>query len=258
MKIIIVGYGFVGKAVFNGLKDKHDLVIVDPKYTSGEIAHHPDADGIIICVPTPELPNGGCDSSIVANVLDQIPIFQPVLIKSTVTPSVVDALNEIYSEHSICYNPEFLRERSADQDFANQKHIVIGGEDPEYFWHDVFLEALPNCKLVLNCTDKESALVKYATNSFLAIKTSYFNQLYDVCQAEGLDFEVVRQLLGHDQRIGLDHTMVPGPDGERGWGGHCFPKDTKAFRKYAYGLNKPVTILDQAIDYNEQIRQNKP
>ena len=98
-------------------------------------------------------------------------------------------------------------------------------------------------------------MIKYTANTFLATKVAFFNQIYELCQLNGADYNVVRQILTHDPRIGNSHTVVPGPDGERGFGGHCFPKDTKAFRKYAYGLNKPVTILDQAIDYNETVRK---
>ena len=110
--------------------------------------------------------------------------------------------------------------------------------------------------MVFNCTAKESALIKYASNSFLAIKTSYFNQLYDVCEADGMDFDTVRHILTQDQRIGTDHSMVPGPDGNKGWGGHCFPKDTSAFIQYANGLNKPISILDTAVQYNKTVRKD--
>ncbi len=82
MKIIIAGYGFVGKAVFNALKDKHEVVIVDPKYTTNEIQYHQDADGLIVCVDTPTGEHGIIAENL-SNVLDQTPLFIPVLIKST-------------------------------------------------------------------------------------------------------------------------------------------------------------------------------
>jgi UDP-glucose 6-dehydrogenase len=138
MKILLIGYGFVGKAVANAIKDQHRVVIIDPQYTTTEIQHHPDADGVIICAPTPTTENGICDVSIIAKIMDQIPIYMPVLIKSTVLPSTVDGFDEIYPEHSIVYSPEFLRARSANDDFLNQKYVVLGGEDPECFWQDLF------------------------------------------------------------------------------------------------------------------------
>jgi UDP-glucose 6-dehydrogenase len=63
-------------------------------------------------------------------------------------------------------------------------------------------------------------------------------------------------MAGHDRRIGAGHTLVPGPDGLPGWGGECLPKDTKAFRKYAIGLNKPITVLDSAMEYNKTVRKD--
>lgn len=256
MKIILAGYGFVGKAVANALKHKHQVVIVDPQYTTNEIKYHHDADGLIICVDTPMNASGGCDPANVANVLDQVPIYMPVLIKSTVIPEVVNVFEEVYPDHSICYSPEFLRARSANDDFLNQKHVIIGGEDPECFWHELFLTTLPNCKIVFNCTAMEACLVKYASNSFLALKTSYFNQIFDLCEKTGMDFDIVRHLLAMDQRIGADHTLVPGLDGERGWGGHCFPKDTSAFISWAKINGAPATLVESAVEYNNKVRKS--
>lgn len=256
MKIVIVGYGFVGKAVANALKDQHELVIQDPKYTDYKLMDHLDADGVIICVPTPTTEYGICDASIIADVLDNVPIFMPVLIKSTVTPGIAEGFKEIYPEHSICYSPEFLRAATADKDFLNQKYVIIGGEDPECFWQDLFQSTLPNCKIVHKCTEEEACLVKYTTNSFLALKTSFFNQIYDICEETGMDYNVVRQLVSQDTRIGSDHTLVPGPDGERGWGGHCFPKDTEAFIKWTNTVNCNNSLVESAVNYNRKIRKS--
>jgi UDPglucose 6-dehydrogenase len=255
MKLIVAGYGFVGKAVANTFKTAHDLVIVDPVHSTDTISENTDAYGIIICVPTPQTDEHDCDISSIRNVLDQVPIYMPVLIKSTVIPSAVDIIKNAYPNHSIVYSPEFLRARSADQDFLNQKYIILGGDDPEQFWHDVFLKALPNCKVVFNCTEQEACLVKYASNSFLALKTSYFNQIYDVCQTHDMSFDVVRHLITMDTRIGADHTIVPGPDMQRGWGGHCFPKDTNAFANWTSSIGKPVTLVESAINYNKKVRK---
>ena len=256
MKIVIVGYGFVGKAVFNAFKNKHELVIVDPEYTTEELKHHHDADGIVICVPTPTTETGICDASIIANVLDEVPIFLPVLVKSTVSPAIATGFKEVYPNHSIVYCPEFLRAKTADQDFLNQKYIVLGGEDPESFWNELFISTLPNCKMVFTCTEEEACMIKYASNSFLALKTSFFNQIYDVCNATDMNFDLVRQIIAQDSRIGTDHTMVPGPDGMRGWGGHCFPKDTTSFVQWANTIQSPVTLVESAIQYNNKIRKN--
>lgn len=255
MKIIVVGYGFVGKAVANAFKTKHEVVIVDPQYTTNEIQYHHDADGLIICVNTPTGDNGIVVENI-ANVLDQTPIFMPVLIKSTVTPAVVETFDQVYPNHSIVYSPEFLRANTAEQDFLNQRYVVLGGEDPECFWHELFQTTLPKCNLIFNCTAQEACLVKYSANSFLALKTSFFNQIFDICEKTGMDFDIVRHIISQDTRIGSGHTLVPGPDGERGFGGHCFPKDTEAFTHWANKIEAPVTLVESAIKYNNKVRKN--
>ena len=182
MKIIIAGYGFVGKAVANALQLQHEIIVQDPKYTDYKMIDHYDADGIIICVGTPELPSGGCDCKDIASVLDDVPVFMPVLIKSSVTPEVINALAEIYPDHCITYSPEFLRANTANADFINQKYMILGGEDPDCFWQDLFTTVLKNCKIYFNCTALESAMVKYSINAFLATKVSFFNNIYDLCE----------------------------------------------------------------------------
>lgn len=254
MKLIIAGYGYVGKAVHEGFK-KHELIVVDPKYTQDKIQDHIDADGIIICVDTPTGENGIMANNI-SEVLDQVPIYMPVLIKSTVTPAVVDAFKELYPNHSICYNPEFLRAASANIDFINQSYAVIGGEDPEFFWHELFNSTLPKCKMIFSCTEKEACLVKYTANSFLALKVAFFNQIYDICEKSGLDYDIVRHIVAQDSRIGPSHTMVPGADWQRGFGGACFPKDTEAFVHWAGHVDAKPTLVESAIQYNNKVRKN--
>ena len=256
MKIIIAGYGFVGKAVGTTVSTKHRVLVVDPKITTNKVTDFPDAEGIIICVPTPSTSDGQCNTSIVRSVIAQVPIYMPILIKSTITPDKLDEIINEFSDYSICYSPEFLTANNADKDFATQKFMIIGGDDPEYFWKTLFQSVLEHCSLYFDCSITEASMTKYTVNSFLSTKVSFFNQIYNMCKTNGADFERVRQMVGHDRRIGAGHTLVPGPDGQFGWGGSCFPKDTKAFRKYAYGLNKPVTVLDSAMDYNKTVRKD--
>ena len=255
MNIIIAGYGYVGKAVHNALKNTNDLYIVDPKYTTGEIKHYPYAEGVIICVGTPSTDDGHCDSSQIRAVLSDVPIHIPVLIKSTVPPDQMEALIADFPQHSICYSPEFLTAANSNDDFLNQKFMIIGGTDPEGFWQTVFSTSLPNCKLFFSCTVTEASTIKYTINSFLASKVAFFNQIYDICQCNGANYDVIRQIITHDKRIGISHTMVPGPDGDRGFGGACFPKDTEAFANYAVDLNTSFTILESVIEYNKTVRQ---
>jgi UDPglucose 6-dehydrogenase len=134
--------------------------------------------------------------------------------------------------------------------------MIIGGS---YFyalkWFEMFKSVLPKCRKLHQCTVVEAAMVKYGINNFLATKVAFFNQIYDLCHASGGNFEVVRSLMTLDDRIGASHTRVPGADGARGFGGMCFPKDTKSFIKYSTDLNTPITIVDAAVEYNNKITQ---
>jgi len=256
MKILIAGYGFVGKAIVNALQAKHNLIIVDPQYNDNKIVDHLDADGIIICVSTPTTENDICDVNNIANVLNLVPLYMPIMIKSTLTPSNAQAFKEVYENHSIVYSPEFLRANTANEDFANQKYMIIGGEDPEGFWHELFTNTLPNCKMVFQCSEEEACMIKYSINCFLALKTSYFNQIADICDNNKMDYDIVRHIVTQDTRIDAGHTLVPGPDGLRGWGGACFPKDTRAFSKWTNTIGMPATLVESAIQYNNKVRKN--
>ena len=256
MKIIIAGYGFVGKAVANSLKDQNELHIVDPRYATSTLNDFPNPDGVIICVGTPSTADGDCDIKQIQLVLDNLPYGLPVLIKSTVAPDYLEAIANNYQDHDICYSPEFLRAASANEDFANQSYMVLGGEDPGKMWQTMFEESLPNCKSFLNTTFAEASTIKYATNCFLSLKVSFFNQLYDICEQNGADFDVVRQVLSYDNRIGHSHMQVPGPDDQRGFGGGCFPKDATAFIRYGNRLDVNLSILETAIKYNKKVRKN--
>lgn len=255
MKIIVAGYGFVGKAVSTSLKTEHEVIIVDPKYTTEQVADHRDADGIIICVNAPTAPEGFVMVRDIVDVLSQVPSFMPILLKSTVTPDVLNELYSLYPNHSITYSPEFLRAATAVEDFKNQKFVILGGEDPEGFWQDVLSKVL-QCKMFFYCSPVEASMVKYSINSFLASKVAFFNQIYDLCGKNGADYDLVRQIISHDNRIGASHMLVPGPDGELGFGGHCLPKDTKAFVRYSSKMESPLTILNNAVEYNQKLRKN--
>lgn len=254
MKIIITGFGYVGKAVHSIFEKKHNVIIVDPKINTNSVKDHYNSDGIIICVPTPLTEEGKYSLTEIKNVLDTVPEKMPVLIKSTVSPDDIDHLSELYPNLKITYNPEFLRAATAMEDYYHQPYVIIGGDDPDKFWQKLLLVTLPNCKAIHTCSAKESAMVKQATNSFLAIKNSFFNQIYEVCEKSDVNFNLIRDLLILDRRIGKDHTIVPGPDGQKGFGGNCLPKDTEAFLKYSRLKNTPLTVLEAAISYNKTIR----
>lgn len=244
MKITFVGYGILGKSIADALSHKNEIAVVEIDRIDDLKEHH-DSDGIIICA----------NDTDVASVLSKIPNFLPILIRSSISPETVDQIHNEYPDHSIVISPDFSRVTSSNNEFYNQKYIILGGEDPDCFWQDLFQDSLPNCKMIFNCSDKEAALIKYAADGFLNLKLSYFNELYDICQITGMDFNIVRQLIGHDPKIGPEYTMVPNLDGKQGWN-QSDNQIIEQFVDWARIIESPLTTLETAIKYNNRVRKN--
>lgn len=254
MKIAIIGHGFVGSACEYGFNTGgNELIIVDPKYgTTVESMENTEIDFSFVCVPTPMREDHSIDSSIVESVVADLLVHTSgiIVIKSTVTPDVVERI----CTDRVIYNPEFLIESSAKEDFVNPKMHVIGTDDP-FLGHD--LEALyvdhSLCKpcAAYYMTPKEAAFVKYGINCFLASKVLWFNQFADIAEKNNVNFGRIINAIGTDGRIGHSHTRVPGFDGKRGYGGACFPKDTTAFAAFADG---DFSVLDEVIARNNEYR----
>ncbi len=264
LKLGIVGFGFVGKATDWGFHKNVKKFIVDPNLNTtikdlGKF--HPDI--VFVCVPTPMDENGGQDSSIIENVVAQLRDHcqsSITVIKSTVIPSVIDSLEEINPK--IIYNPEFLREKHANDDFVNSEMIIIGGDRNISSKVSEIYHTHSRCKSTEHIfTDlKGASLVKYSINSFLASKVVYFNELYSLFEKLNISdsWETIIDTISRDKRIGKSHMNVPGHDGRKGFGGACFPKDSLALAKYGDTLGVDMSILKRVIKTNNKIRSNYP
>ena len=242
MKITIAGYGFVGRAHEAVLKDKHDITIVDPAFNSTVIPR--DTDAVIICVSTPAHESGACNINNVYEVIEASPDV-PILIKSTISVEGWDMLVDCFPNRRITFSPEFLRAASAVEDLKNMDLMLIGGTSCTV-WRDVF-------NVNVEVADaRELILAKYARNSFLALKIAFFNQMYDLCDALDIEYAAVAHYTTMDPRIGDSHSFITE---ERGYGGHCFPKDTAALIRTAARENVDLSILKEASIYNAKIRR---
>jgi len=251
MNILIVGHGFVGQAVDYGFEHpKVNKTIVDPKY--GRLLHDIDInsfDFIFVCVPTPMGTLGRVDDSILSSVMETLKDVKAIIIiKSTITPDIISK----YDRDNVVYNPEFLTEKNANEQFINPQFHVFGGNtnacsNVANLFHN-FSNVHPSPVYVM--TLEEASFVKYTINTFLAMKVTFFNQLYDVVNDTDANFAKIANVVGQDSRIGLSHTRVPGYDGKQGFGGACFPKDTNAFFHYS---NK-LTLLEECIRINNVYR----
>jgi UDPglucose 6-dehydrogenase len=260
MRVGIVGHGFVGGAVdYAFTHPEIEKFYVDPKYDTtidDLLDWKPHVS--FICAPTPMAESGFVDASIVEDAALKLIEHTEggVVIKSTVTPDVVDRMfSSIYEDDikRLTINPEFLTESNAKEQFVNAKYHVIGGH-PEACkglaeLYDVY--SLCIADEYVFCAPVEASFIKYGVNSFLATKVTFFNQFYDAIEKFGCNFPTVANAIGKDPRIGIGHTRVPGYDGKRGFGGACFPKDTKAFTMFDKGL----TLLEKCVSINNEYRK---
>lgn len=249
--IVIAGYGFVGIAHAEVLKNYFDISIVDPKFNTNRVYDFPNAEGVIISVATPKGVDGSCDMQNVLKVIRDTRISTPILIKSTISLEGWQRIKRIYPNHTIAFSPEFLRAASAIEDFADTKDLYIGGDATD-FWKDVFVKAFKGLiDIQTQFSPEELILTKYFKNSFLATKVAFFNQIYDLCNSTNINYDNVAYIVGSDDRIGYSHTYVTE---ERGFGGHCFPKDTTALLHTADSFSVNLSILKEAVSYNKTIR----
>jgi|TARA_R110002020_G_scaffold187400_4_gene385738 UDPglucose 6-dehydrogenase len=255
LKVGIVGHGFVGKAVDYGFSNRVKKKLIDPNYkTRCEHLADFDPNVVFICAPTPMGNDGSIDATIVEQCCTEVSNFTDALIvlKSTVTPDIADRLSEQFTK--FVYNPEFLTEKHANEDFVNQFMLVLGGsvENTHTLLKIYNKHSICRPCPVFHMSAAEASFVKYGINTFLATKVTFFNQMYDIAKDHGANYNAIISALGSDPRITHSHTTVPGFDNKRGFGGACFPKDTAAFDAFA----KYFSILNESIKVNNEYRKN--
>ena len=260
MKIGIVGFGFVGQALRKGLEDDVECIVIDPKlktYINDLKEFNPDM--VFICVPTPMNDDGSQNIQIVNDVIEEINKFDSnllIILKSTILPKYVKEISKICQ--NLVVNPEFLREKFADDDFINSEIIVFGGREENCKRVSKFYKNHTKC--ICNdhifTDDISASLIKYTINSFLALKVIFFNEIksvFDNLNSNNNWLSFINAL-SKDKRIGDSHMNVPGPDGKYGFGGPCFPKDVSALIEYSKELGSELSLLKKANAINNNIR----
>ena len=214
------------------------------------------AEFIFLCLPTPANSEGEADLSAIHNVLALLKqVLKPgviVINKSTVPVNSVTKFAKILDNPLIhvVSNPEFLREGSAVEDFLKPDRVVIGGGNQDAVSRTGRL--YDNVQAPIIYTDAASAeSIKYMANAFLAMKISFVNQVSQFCETIGADVLEVMKGLSMDPRIG-DKFLTPGP----GWGGSCFPKDTRALIEMSKSVGSPMTLINETVVTNESHIQN--
>lgn len=263
IKIGIIGLGMVGGPIrrwfeeVNGYKRGKDLFCYDADPKKGYIDDVNKADVIFVSVPTPSNPDGSCNASIVELAVSKIKDGKIVVVKSTVAPGTVEGLQKKYPRKRMIFNPEFLTETQAWEDFLSPDRQIIGTTTKSTTDSVEVLNLLPKKNFIrpwtsdysrksVNATEAE--LGKYASNVFGYIKVVYGNILADLCYTMNkkykhdkipseIKYENLKEIIGADLRIGpawlnVEHGNYCGA------GGYCFPKDMNAFISFAETLEK--------------------
>ena len=255
----IIGNGFVGNAVYQNLRDKVECKVydLDKNRSFNTLEEVIGQDYIFVCLPTPMRKDGECDLSILDSFFENLYWDYPdvdgtFIIKSTVPIGTTRKYTEKYN---VIHNPEFLTARNAVEDFRTSDRNIVGGDkDLCKEFVDIFSEWFPNIPSLIVSSD-ESEAIKYFSNVFLAYKVAYFNKIFDVCEATGMNYKNVCFGVSADNRIGTSHTKVPGIDNDRGFGGTCLPKDLNSLIVQMERIGVNADMFKEVWKYNKDIRK---
>jgi len=253
MKIGIIGVGMVGETLQYGFtRIGHDVIPFDPKIPGSDKSDLSGTDLVFICVPTPCNDKGECDVSIVEEVVGKLRWGYKglVVIKSTVTPGTTDRLAKLYPSLRLAFCPEFLRERARYSDFVENHDVCIVGtplpEDFSLVWQAH--GSLPK-KCIWLKRPIEAELAKYFVNTYNAMRITFANQFYDVCEKAGADYTNIKNAVVQRQSIG-DYYLECNKH-FREFGGNCLPKDATAFLTYAESIGVPGELWRQILLLND-------
>jgi UDPglucose 6-dehydrogenase len=259
MKIGIIGLGYVGSAVAASYQT--EVVIHDPKYPEQSLsitALKYSCDAIFVCVPTPGN-SAGCDTSILDQVLSELVGYEGIVIVKSTAPPAWYMNAEYEYPIKLAHVPEFLTQARAKFDYVNPHKIVVGCRD--YLCDQVadvlFASAINFDRVNIEyCSIAEASFFKYMANNFLAMKVVMNNEFAQLASSLHLNWNRVSTIAKTDDRLGNTHWAVPGPDGQAGYGGACFPKDTEALLAIAHKQQIDMTLLATAIATNNTLRNN--
>ena len=251
MRTGIVGYGHVGKAMHELFTD---AVIYDEPLAIGSMEEINKCEAVFVCVPTPQGQDGHCNTSIVEKVIGQI-TAPLIILRSTVSVGFTDKMMAKYNKE-IVFQPEYYGETTAHP-FSNLRDrtwLAFGGTRTGIKAAiRTYQSVINSCVKIYQADAKTVEMAKYMENAFLATKVTFCNEMYDIAEALGVDYNLVREIWIADSRIGAGHTFVY--ENDRGYGGSCLPKDVASLVAQAKDNNVDCTLLRSVMRKNETYRR---
>ena len=248
IEVGIVGAGAIGSVLIRWLREHNpacDLKISDPAKGFFDSMAHVDCVFVSIHIPTESDGTQNLDN--LEGVLAALPRV-PVFIRTTILPGTSERLSRD-EDREVYFLPEFLTERTAYDDFCRQSMIFTGRPD--------LLRRIFIGKEYIEMSSREAELTKYAHNVFGALKVTFFNGIERIASELGCDYRKIQEGVLQSGYVNLPHTAVPGPDGQYGYGGKCFPKDINAFA-HQFQNAALGNLLAETIRLNDQFRQTAP
>ena len=257
--IAIMGTGMVGGALARSFeRDRIPVGLYDPPKGLANPDVLARADAIFIAVPTPYYLDGpGFDDTFLRAAMDAIPVAgKTVVLKSTIVPGTTERFQALYPEHRVLFNPEFLTETTADYDMLHPKRQIVGYTPQSRCDAELVMGLLPRAPFEKIIPAKDAELVKYFGNAFYALKVAYANQIFDLCERMGVDYDTVKA-------CGVAEPMMVGDPrnthleifhkGYRGYGGKCLPKDTRSLIQLGKACGIDLSVLRMAEEYNNAL-----
>lgn len=263
MRVGIVGYGYVGKGMARMFEGKAEISVYDPMQLRNNEKGVLNSDLILICVPTPRLPNGMADTSIVRESCARFVETKGLIcIKSTVPPGTTDDLAYRYGSH-IHFSPEYMGEGGNyvearypnPTDSRSHNFCIVGGLRADEVLA-FFQRVMATSARYVATTARAAELCKYMENAYLATKVAFVNEFAAICEAEGVSFNEVRDLWLCDSRVDPSHTLVF--KDSRGFNGKCLPKDLDAIRYAARTQGVATPVLDGVTAYDLSRTKGRP
>ena len=244
-KIGVAGVGMVGGAFKQYFEEKGITpFLYDPGKKLGSLDELNRADIIFLCVPTPST-EGGCDTSYVEGVCAELKEGKIVVIKSTVIPGTTERMQKQFPHLIFLFSPEFLVEAQAYETLVHADRQIIGVTEQSKGVAKDVLALLPEAPFTKVMSATEAEMVKYFGNTFLSLKVIFASQMHDLCERLGIDYAKVAEAAGADPRINPSHLDV-WHGGYKGFGGKCFPKDTRALLALAEKEGVDLSVLKEA------------
>src|SRR3990167_1756020 len=255
--ISIIGVGMVGGTLNKWFPEAK---VFDKYKNIGTLEDATNADFVFICIWLTDNGRNQKDLDTLDEIISRVPDGKVVVIKSTVIPGVTDYFQDKYPNKLFVFNPEFLSEATAQYDFEHPPAQLVGCTHQSIKVGQELLDMLPDAPIKAIISPRDAEMYKHARNSYLAMKVIFFNQIYDACQALGVDYETIRNIFIQDPWIAATHTMIY-HKGYRGFGtrevSKCLPKDTENLAEEVKTKGGNLELFELLLKLNQNYYDQK-